>query len=61
MLNPMTPLAARATSPASRRLVLTPAPVKDDPRIRRYRLARMRLETPRAARGAGPQPVALGS
>ena len=57
----MTPLAARTTVSASRRrLVLTPAPVRDDPRIRRYRLAKVRLETHGGARGA-PQPVALGS
>ena len=41
--------SAAATSPASpppaRRLVLVPAAGRDDEHVRRYRLARLRLET----------------
>jgi len=56
----MTPLAAHSAAPPARRLVLTPAPVRDDPRIRRYRLAKLRLEASSPARAA-VQPAALGS
>ena len=37
-------------APAARRLVLVPAPARDDALVRRYRLARLRLE-PRETRG----------
>ena len=46
----MTSLLSRPLTPAARRVILTPAPVRDDPRVRRYRLARVALETPRGTR-----------
>jgi hypothetical protein len=43
-------MTATATSPA-RRLVLVPAtPRRDDTELRRFRLARLRLEDPQTAR-----------
>jgi hypothetical protein len=41
----MASLLTTPLTPSARRLVLTPAPsARDDPRIRRYRLARLRLD-----------------
>jgi len=46
----MSSLLSRPITPATRRVILTPAPVRDDPRVRRYRLARVALEAPREGR-----------
>jgi hypothetical protein len=44
------PRPAKAPPPRARRLVLVPAAARDDELVRRYRLARLRLE-PREVRG----------